>query len=46
MNLKMTLLSPLMNFNCEQIEALRKLVRKDILNVALRCLALKRYRFI
>ena len=35
-----------MNCNCEQIEALKKIVRKDILYVALRCLFLKWYRFI
>ena len=38
---KMTSVSPLINFNCEQMEALKKLGRKDILYVALRCLDLK-----
>ena len=46
LTLKMTSLSSLMNCNCEQIEALKKLVRKDILYVALRCLVLKWYQFI
>ena len=46
MTLKMTSLSPPLNCNCEQIEALKKLVRKDVLYVALRCLVLKWYRFI